>query len=91
MFKKNMKKALALLVSVLLLCTAIPLSALLSVSADALAVFDFEDDQVPFSSNSPLAVESVDGSKVMLKPERQDNMATLNITGRDMLDQELQL
>lgn len=33
----------------------------------------------------------VDGSMVMLKPERQDSMATLNITGRDMLDQELQL
>lgn len=33
----------------------------------------------------------VDGSMVLLKPERQDSMATLSITGRDMLDQELQL
>lgn len=33
----------------------------------------------------------VDGSMVLLKPERQDNMATLSVTGRDMLDQELHL
>lgn len=33
----------------------------------------------------------VDGSMVMLKPDRQDNLATLYVTGRDMLDQEMQL
>ena len=55
MFKQNMKKALALLASVLILCTLIPLSALLTASADSeniVANGGFEDEGANWAFNS---------------------------------------
>ena len=71
MFKKNMKKALALLASLLILCSLIPMSALLTANAageNVVANGGFEDgkDKWTFNSGTSEIVEDAHGGNKAL-------------------------
>ena len=61
---RNFKKALSVLLAVLMLCAALPLG-MLATAADTVIDYDFEDGKVHFSSDCGLEIVSDNGSNVL--------------------------